>query len=84
MLVNISHILRNGIKNKSIRNESKHFILYPRANHAVLSNFLETQWNLKKKYRNFLIKKFEKDYRWIKLNIHFPNFIMSGKRIMLI
>lgn len=42
-IVNISHILKNGMQNKSIRNESKHFILYPRSNRSVVSNFLFDQ-----------------------------------------
>ena len=84
VVVNIQHVLKNSWGNKRVRNESDFLFLFPRSNKTVLDTELFERWGMRTKERERLTNIFSKDSRHVLLHTHFPNFLMSSRRVIML
>ena len=84
VVVNIQHVLKNAWSNKRARNESDFLILFPRSNKCVMDTELFERFGMRQKERERLVNLFSRDSRHCLIHTHFPNFLMSSRRVIML
>lgn len=84
VVVNIQHVLKNSWGNKRARNESGFLVLFPRSNKTVMDTELFERFGMRQKERERLVNIFSKDSRHVLIHTHFPNYLMSSRRVIML